>query len=236
MYWSTLLDKSERPNPLVRQAKLSRDVCTQCCNHLCASMGTTARFVCVQPWRPSLQLAWHVRSVLPAFRLRHCSCCNAPGPWTLRSSRQFHPPSHCEAPPDHRVIATTQQLLITSPYSPGSPLFLPHGTRIYNKLIAFLRAQYAAYGYDEVLSPSIYKRSLWDISGHWENYKEDMFEVTGSGTSGVRDEHVDEGHGEEYGLKPMNCPGHCLMFKATGASRSLRDLPVRYADFSSLHR
>lgn len=63
-----------------------------------------------------------------------------------------------------------------------------------------------------------------------------MFEVTGSGTSGVRDEHVDEGHGEEYGLKPMNCPGHCLMFKATGASRSLRDLPVRYADFSSLHR
>jgi len=62
-----------------------------------------------------------------------------------------------------------------------------------------------------------------------------MFEVTGRGASGVKDDHMVEGQ-EKYGLKPMNCPGHCLMFKATGGGRSLRDLPVRYADFSPLHR
>lgn len=82
------------------------------------------------------------------------------------------------------------------------------------------------------MSPNIYKKSLWETSGHWENYKEDMFEVSGRG-AGVKDEG---GLEEEYGLKPMNCPGHCLMFKATAGSRGLRDLPVRYADFSPLHR
>lgn len=136
-------------------------------------------------------------------------------------------------PPDHRVIATAQQLLSTSVYSPGSPLFLPHGTRIYNKLVEFLRSQYARYGFQEVLSPTIYKRSLWEVSGHWENYRQDMFEVKGGPETEnpVLNEVM-----EEFGLKPMNCPGHCLMFKATAGSRSLRDFPVRYADFSPLHR
>lgn len=118
-------------------------------------------------------------------------------------------------------------------------MFLPHGTRIYNKLVGFLRSQYARHGFQEVLSPNIYKKSLWETSGHWENFKEDMFEVTGRGAGavkGVKGEDIVEGQEEEYGLKPMNCPGHCLMFKASGGGRSLRDLPVRYADFSPLHR
>lgn len=144
--------------------------------------------------------------------------------------------AEAELSPDHRTIATAQQLLTTTHYSPGSPLFLPHGTRIYNKLVDFLRSQYALHGFQEVLSPNIYKKSLWETSGHWELFKEDMFEVTGRGASGVKDEGVAEGQDEEYGLKPMNCPGHCLMFKASGGGRSLRDLPVRYAEFSPLHR
>ncbi|KAI5810522.1 hypothetical protein BZA77DRAFT_327937 [Pyronema omphalodes] len=158
---------------------------------------------------------------------RNCVSCETPsGPRTPVA------PKAGTLPPDHRTISTAQSLLITSPYSPGSPLFLPHGTRVYNKLVEFLRAQYAVHGFQEVLSPNIYKKSLWETSGHWENYKEDMFEVSGRGAA-VKDEGGVE---EDYGLKPMNCPGHCLMFKATAGSRGLRDLPVRYADFSPLHR
>lgn len=128
----------------------------------------------------------------------------------------------------HHELATKQQLYTTSPLSPGSPLFLPHGTRIFNKLLDFLRAQYALYGYEEVVTPTIYKDELWKQSGHWENFREDMFRVVGGEEAGT-----EEGSGG-YGLKPMNCPGHCLLFKAQ--SFGYRDLPVRYADFSPLHR
>lgn len=110
---------------------------------------------------------------------------------------------------------------------------MPHGAHIFNKLQSFIRAQYVKYGYEEVITPTIYKKSLWETSGHWDIYKEDMFEVTGRGQSEVRDEDVEK---EEYGLKPMNCPGHCLLFKHKSGSMSLRDLPVRYADFAPLHR
>ncbi|KAI5781806.1 hypothetical protein EDC01DRAFT_619330 [Geopyxis carbonaria] len=173
------------------------------------------------------------------FSQRQCSSCSSPPPPAAPASSSTPSSTsntNVKLPPDHRTIATAQQLLVTSPFSPGSPLFLPHGTHIYNKLIEFLRAQYAVYGFKEVLSPSIYKRSLWETSGHWENYKDDMFEVTGRGAGGVRDSDAPDGMEEEYGLKPMNCPGHCLMFKATSGSRGLRDMPVRYADFSPLHR
>jgi len=135
--------------------------------------------------------------------------------------------------PDHRHLATEQNLFFSSPVSPGSPLFLPNGTRIFHKLQEFLRAQYAYYGFQEVLSPTIYKRSLWEQSGHWEKYGQDMFVVTGRGASGAK-ETLEIGEEEEYGLKPMNCPGHCLIFKSS--TRSHRELPVRYADFSPLHR
>lgn len=195
---------------------------------------------CVNLLRRSI---WPSSAVLRPFRnsllssqARNCVSCEL-----VEHQRQAPPAPANQSgaskglPPDHRTIATAQQLLTTSHYSPGSPLFLPHGTRIYNKLIEFLRSQYVVHGFQEVLSPNIYKRSLWQTSGHWENYKEDMFEVTGRGASGVKDDHMVEGQ-EKYGLKPMNCPGHCLMFKATGGGRSLRDLPVRYADFSPLHR
>jgi threonyl-tRNA synthetase len=107
---------------------------------------------------------------------------------------------------------------------------LPHGVRIVNRLLEFLRAQYRAFGYHEVISPLLFNKSLWECSGHWDNYKEDMFLIN----------QIEEYSGSEVtenlemGLKPMNCPAHCLIYGSE--SHSYRDLPLRYADFSPLHR
>lgn len=102
-----------------------------------------------------------------------------------------------------------------------------------NKLSACLRAQYPQFGFREVISPTIYKKSLWEKSGHWEKYAKDMFEVRRRGVDGEKVD-AEMGEDESFGLKPMNCPGHCLIF--AGETRSYRDLPIRYADFSALHR
>ena len=100
---------------------------------------------------------------------------------------------------------------------------LPHGTRVFNRLSNFIRDEYRRRGYEEVITPLIYKTQLWNTSGHLENYRDDMFMI----------ESEDEN--EVFGLKPMNCPGHCLIFKESKV-HSYRDLPVRMADFSALHR
>lgn len=118
-------------------------------------------------------------------------------------------------------------------YSPGSPLFLPNGARIFIKLTDFLRAQYIQFGFEEVITPTIYKNSLWEKSGHWDNYADDMYSVTGRGASG-KEAGCQIGEDEEYGLKPMNCPGHCLLFGTK--QRSYKEMPIRYAEFSPLHR
>jgi threonyl-tRNA synthetase len=136
-------------------------------------------------------------------------------------------------PTDHRTLAQTHNLFITSPYSPGSPLILPNGAYVFQKLQSFLRAQYPQFGFQEVITPIIYKKSLWEKSGHWENYAEDMFSVQGRGTTAQIPE-AEGGEDGEFGLKPMNCPGHCLLFR--DEIKSYRDLPVRLADFSALHR
>ncbi|KAI1136034.1 threonyl-tRNA synthetase mitochondrial precursor [Hypoxylon sp. FL0543] len=136
-------------------------------------------------------------------------------------------------PADHRQLGVQQELFTTSIYSPGSPLLLPNGARIFNRLVEFLRKQYVRYGFDEVITPTIYKKALWRKSGHLENYSDDMYTVTS--TSPSRSDSAKEGDKEnEYGLKPMNCPGHCLIFASQ--LRSYRHLPIRYADFSPLHR
>jgi len=133
---------------------------------------------------------------------------------------------------DHRDIAAQQKLFTTSIYSPGSPLLLPNGARIFNRLVEFLRRQYVRFGFDEVITPTIYKKALWEKSGHLENYSDDMYTVTS--TSPSRVDETKGGEEDEYGLKPMNCPGHCLIFASE--LHSYKDLPVRYADFSPLHR
>ncbi|XP_054794223.1 LOW QUALITY PROTEIN: threonine--tRNA ligase, mitochondrial 1-like [Prosopis cineraria] len=121
---------------------------------------------------------------------------------------------------DHRLLGVKQELILHHEWSPGSWFFLPHGTRIYNKLVEFIRNQYRERGYQEVISPNVYNMELWEQSGHAANYKENMF--------------VFEIEKQEFGLKPMNCPGHCLMFKHR--VRSYRELPLRLADFGVLHR
>ena len=105
---------------------------------------------------------------------------------------------------DHRVIGSKQELFFFHELSPGSCFFLPHGARIYNKLMDFIRAEYRKRGYTEVISPNMFNIDLWRISGHAEHYLENMF------TFGVE--------GADFGLKPMNCPGHCLMFDVTNRS------------------
>ncbi|KAN0044721.1 hypothetical protein ACTA71_006240 [Dictyostelium dimigraforme] len=121
---------------------------------------------------------------------------------------------------DHRVIGRDQELFFFHPFSPGSCFFLPHGTKIYNKLLQFLRSEYSKRGYQEVISPNIYNQKLWETSGHWDNYKENMFSFECDHT--------------QYSLKPMNCPGHCLMYGHR--ARSHKELPMRIADFGVLHR
>ncbi|KAM7222899.1 hypothetical protein V8F06_001797 [Rhypophila decipiens] len=123
---------------------------------------------------------------------------------------------------------------MNSIYSPGSPILLPHGARIFNRLAEFLRKQYVQYGFQEVITPTIYKKALWAKSGHLENYADDMYTVTSTSPSRVAEEELENNEQDEYGLKPMNCPGHCLIFAAK--KHSYRELPIRYADFSPLHR
>lgn len=129
----------------------------------------------------------------------------------------------------NHAISVKQQLYTTDPVTPGSIFFLPHGTRIMNKLIQFMKHQQMRYGFEEVITPLIYKNQLWKTSGHWDNYRDDMFKVTGN----VVHEHEDP-QLHEYGLKPMNCPGHCVIFSKF--ERSYNELPIRLSDFSSLHR
>lgn len=167
------------------------------------------------------------------LRNGYCSACE-PATAVPRTDSAATATTNPPVPPaDHRQLAIEQELFITSKYSPGSPLFLPNGAKMFNKLTNFLRTQYVDFGFEEVITPTIYKKSLWEKSGHWENYAEDMYAVTGRGASGEK-EGRQAGEDEEYGLKPMNCPGHCLIFASK--KRSYRDLPIRYADFSPLHR
>ncbi|CAK9438683.1 uncharacterized protein LODBEIA_P29070 [Lodderomyces beijingensis] len=132
----------------------------------------------------------------------------------------------------NHAISMRQLLYTTDETSPGSIFFLPHGTRVLNKLIQFMKNQQIKYGFQEVVTPLIFKTKLWKKSGHWDNYKEDMFKVVGNDASKDEVAHSHEEH--EYGLKPMNCPGHCMIFAKF--NRTYNELPVRYSDFSSLHR
>jgi threonyl-tRNA synthetase len=173
------------------------------------------------------------RPTRPTFHHGYCSSCEvreSPKHTKIKAKVLVDPPI---PPADHRQLGIQQGLFTTSIYSPGSPLFLPNGARIFNKLIEFLRAQYTYFGFDEVITPTIYKKSLWEKSGHWDNYAKDMFSVTGHGASETKDRRQIEDD-EEFGVKPMNCPGHCLLYASR--PRSFRELPIRYADFSPLHR
>uniref|UniRef100_A0ABI7WEP3 threonine--tRNA ligase n=1 Tax=Felis catus TaxID=9685 RepID=A0ABI7WEP3_FELCA len=121
---------------------------------------------------------------------------------------------------DHRKIGKEQELFFFHDLSPGSCFFLPRGAFIYNTLMDFIREEYHQRNFTEVLSPNMYNSRLWETSGHWQHYSENMFTFD-----------IEK---DTFALKPMNCPGHCLMF--AHRPRSWREMPIRFADFGVLHR
>jgi threonyl-tRNA synthetase len=121
---------------------------------------------------------------------------------------------------DHRKLGKELELFHFEDVSPGSPFFMPKGAFVYNQLVEFIRRLYFKFGYKEVITPQILDVELWHTSGHYENYKENMYFTP-----------IDN---REFAVKPMNCPCHMLMFKHY--KYSYRDLPLRYADFGRLHR
>ncbi|CAD5234371.1 unnamed protein product [Bursaphelenchus xylophilus] len=121
---------------------------------------------------------------------------------------------------DHRKIGKDQNLFYFHPMSPGCAFWLPKGTLIYNKLCDLIKGEYRKRGFQEVITPNIFNAKLWEQSGHWQHYAENMFSF--------------EVEKEQFALKPMNCPGHCLMFDSL--HHTYNQLPLRYADFGVLHR
>lgn len=122
---------------------------------------------------------------------------------------------------DHRNVGKKLSLFFFEKNaSAGSCFWLPYGAKIYNKLIDFIRREYRLRNYEEVITPNIYSCDLWKTSGHYQNYKDCMF--------------IFDIEKHEWGMKPMNCPAHCLLFKQLNLS--YRSLPIRIADFGVLHR
>jgi threonyl-tRNA synthetase len=121
---------------------------------------------------------------------------------------------------DHRRLGPELDLFSFSEYSPGVPFWHPRGSILYNELVAFIREEWRRRGYLEVRAPVLLDAGLFRRSGHLPSFQSAMF--------------FSESEGRELALKPMNCPGHCVLFAER--PRSWRDLPIRYAEVSPLHR
>ena len=121
---------------------------------------------------------------------------------------------------DHRKLGRELGLFMFHHWAPGAAFWLAHGTTLWNLLAEYMRATLFPEGYVELRTPLVFNKQLWETSGHWAHYEENMLRV--------------ESEGETYSLKPMNCPGHMLVFASE--VRSYRDLPIRYHDQSVLHR
>jgi threonyl-tRNA synthetase len=122
---------------------------------------------------------------------------------------------------DHRRVGKELGLFTFHPWAPGATFWLAKGATLYNTLANYMREVLFPAGYVELKTPLIYNKSLWETSGHWQHYRENMFLVEG------RD-------GEEMGVKAMNCPGHMLVFGSD--VRSYKDLPLRFHEQTPLHR
>ena len=121
---------------------------------------------------------------------------------------------------DHRRIGRDLDLFSFHEEGPGFPFFHPKGMRLWNAMVDFWRAEHVKAGYEEISTPVILRRELWERSGHWDNYKENMYFT-----------EIDE---QPYAVKPMNCPGGLLIYKSR--RRSYRDLPLRMAELGRVHR
>lgn len=122
---------------------------------------------------------------------------------------------------DHRRLGKELELFHLEPTAPGMPYWLPNGLKLVNVLLEFWRDEHEARGYEEISAPLVNEKSLWQTSGHWDHYRDDMFIIPVS-------EHL------TYGLKPMNCPNAMIIFNLK--TRSYRDLPYRLSDCDVLHR
>jgi threonyl-tRNA synthetase len=121
---------------------------------------------------------------------------------------------------DHRRLGRDLDLFSFHEEGPGFPFFHPKGMRLWNAMIDYWRDEHVRAGYEEVRTPQILRRELWERSGHWENYKDNMYFT-----------QID---GNPYAVKPMNCPGGLLVYKSR--RRSYRDLPMRIAELGQVHR
>lgn len=121
---------------------------------------------------------------------------------------------------DHRKLGRELGLFFFNPIAPANPFFLPNGAIIYNRLQQHMREVYRAHGYQEVITPQVFDVALFKRSGHWDHYQEAIY-------------FTEKGE-QQYGVKPMNCPGHTFVYASD--KRSYRELPYRIADFGRLHR
>ena len=121
---------------------------------------------------------------------------------------------------DHRKLGRELDLFHLDEHSPGTVFWHPKGWTVWQEVEQYMRQVYRANGYQEVKGPQIVDRVLWEKSGHWDKYRDAMFTT--------------ESEKREYALKPMNCPGHILIFKQ--GIKSYRDLPLRYGEFGQCHR
>lgn len=121
---------------------------------------------------------------------------------------------------DHRKLGRELGLFMFHSLAPGAPFWLAKGTCLWNILADYMRSVLSLEGYVELRTPLVFNKQLWEKSGHWEHYRQNMFLV--------------ESEGEPFGIKAMNCPGHMLVFASE--LRSYRDLPIRFHDQSILHR
>jgi threonyl-tRNA synthetase len=121
---------------------------------------------------------------------------------------------------DHRRLGRELDLFHLDEHSPGTVFWHPKGWTVWQQVEQYMRAVYRDNGYLEVKGPQILDRSLWEKTGHWDKYRDHMF--------------VTESEKRDYALKPMNCPGHILIFKQ--GIKSYRDLPLRYGEFGQCHR
>lgn len=121
---------------------------------------------------------------------------------------------------DHRKLGKQLDLFHMQDESPGMVFWHPKGWTLWQQVEQYMRGRLRDAGYDEIKTPMIMDRSLWEASGHWQNYRENMFTT--------------ESEKRDYAIKPMNCPGHVQVFNH--GLRSYRDLPLRYAEFGSCHR
>lgn len=121
---------------------------------------------------------------------------------------------------DHRKLGKELGLFALRDEAPGMPFFLPKGMLLRNTLIDYWHEVHSKWGYDEISTPQIMRRTLWETSGHWEHYKENMYTTV-----------ID---GEDFAIKPMNCPGSILVYQLE--PHSYKELPIRYGELGRVHR